>query len=89
MNELKPFQSYSMKAFKTKRKLPLFGYNPGGEPDFEWPTQQDIEKMPQDSKPIKVVAIEWQKSTVNSNYIGGLRLVLSNGNKSPSFFAHG
>ncbi len=43
------------------RKL-SFGMNQVRDPDFEWPTQQDIEKMPQDSKPIKVVAIEWQKS---------------------------
>jgi hypothetical protein len=32
--------------------------------------------MPLDNKPIKVIAIEWQKS---GGYIGGIRLVLSNG----------
>ena len=40
--------------------------------------------MPQD-KPIKIVAIEWQ---TYSNLIGGIRLVLSNGQKSPAFFAY-
>ncbi len=73
-----------VEAFKTIRKLPLFGKNPGCEPDFEWPTLKDIQKMPQDNKPIKVVAFEWQRS---GDYIGGIRLVLSNGQKSPSFFA--
>jgi hypothetical protein len=41
--------------------------------------------MPRE-KPIKVVAIEWQKS--QNFYIGGIRLVLSNGQKSPAFFAY-
>ena len=43
--------------------------------------------MPQD-KPIQVVAIEWQRSSNNNSYIGGIRLVLSNGQKSPAFFAY-
>ena len=49
--------------------------------------------MPQD-KPIKVVAIEWQKHYEEDLYhgtiddgIAGIRLVLSNGQKSPAFFA--
>ncbi len=45
--------------------------------------------MPQDNKPIKVVAIEWQKCGSSSEFIGGIRLVLSNGQKSPDFFARG
>jgi hypothetical protein len=40
--------------------------------------------MPYDGNPIKVIAIEWQK---NADMIGGLRLVLSNGQKSPGFFS--
>lgn len=70
------------------RKLPMYGTNPDGrKPDFEWPTAHDISKMPQD-KPIKVVAIEWQLDSYNMCYIGGIRLVFSNGQKSPPFFAY-
>jgi hypothetical protein len=43
--------------------------------------------MPKDGNPIKVVAIEWQMSNDGNQLIGGLRLVLSNGQKSPEFFA--
>ena len=42
--------------------------------------------MPKDGKPIKVVAIEWQN---NGYTIAGIRLVLSNGQKSPLFLAEG
>ena len=45
--------------------------------------------MPQD-KPIKVVAIEWQMSEEDDSDdegIAEIRLVLSNGQKSPAFFA--
>jgi hypothetical protein len=49
-------------AFKSLRKLPLFGHNDGAQPDFEWPTLHDIKQMPKDGNPIKVVAIEWQVS---------------------------
>ena len=41
--------------------------------------------MTKQGSSIKVIAIDWCKSFMNS--IGGLRLVLSNGQKSPTFFA--
>jgi hypothetical protein len=40
--------------------------------------------MPNDGNPIKVIAIEWQ---INGAEMQGIRLVLSNGQKSPEFLA--
>ena len=42
--------------------------------------------MPKDGNPINVVAIEWQKQ---ENFIEGIRMVLSNGQKSPALLALG
>jgi len=43
--------------------------------------------MPADGNLIKVVAIEWQKCSNDESVIREIQLVLSNGQKSPDFFA--
>jgi hypothetical protein len=71
-------------AIKTMRKLPLYGFKSNGMalPDFEWPTAQDILKMPDDSQPLRIASIEWQN---DFSRIGMIQVVLTNGQKSPVF----
>ena len=47
-------------ASETLRKLPRFGYIKGSDPKFEWPTTEDLLKMPKD-KPIRVVGFGFKK----------------------------
>jgi hypothetical protein len=71
------------------RKLAHFGFNNHGQwPfDFEWPKEQDIILPSEDGTPVRAVALEWQKG--NCNWITGVRLVLSTGQKSPLFLGQG
>lgn len=73
-------------AVRTLRKLPVFGYNNGGQyvPDYEWPTADDILEMPRD-KPIKIATFTWKRCDQINTVIGGLQINLTNGKSSPQF----
>jgi len=73
----------------TIRKLQHFGNNGNGVVpfDFEWPTKSEDIQPAADGQPVRVVAIEWQRSAYDKIFIGGIQLVLSNGQKSPLFLA--
>ncbi len=74
-------------AMKTIRKLPLLGYTNDNklEIDFYWPKEQEILQIPEE-KPIEAVGFNWHKADYdNGNYIGGLQVILSNGQTSPVF----
>lgn len=45
--------------------------------------------MPNDGNPLKVIAIEWQRHSKHKLHIGGIRLILSNGLRSPLFMPQG
>ena len=52
--------------------------------DFKWPSAADLLKMPT-NQPIRALKIRWKANSKNTNYIGGVQLVLSNGHSSPVF----
>jgi len=64
----------------TIRKVAHFGANNNGAYpfDFEWPKVDDLQ-LDANGAPLKVIAIDYAKSTGNSNYIGAIQLTLSNG----------
>ena len=66
--DYKPYSTLNLEqAFKTLRKLPLYGYDQGVQPDYEWPKLIDIQQMPKNDKPITVDAIEWRKDARGHN----------------------
>jgi hypothetical protein len=74
-------------AMKTIRKLPLLGYTDNNKLaiDFYWPKEQEMLHMPEE-KPIEAVGFNWLKTDYdNGNFIGGLQVILSNGQTSPIF----
>jgi hypothetical protein len=79
---------YKQAAHATIRKVAHFGYIDGGSYkfDFEWPKVEDLH-LDTNGAPLKVIAIDYAKSTGNSSYIGAIQLTLSNGQKSPVFLA--
>ena len=68
------------------RKLPVYGYTQGGAyvQDYEWPTADDLRQMPRD-KPFKVAALNWKKCDQINTVIGGIQMVLTNGQISPLY----
>ena len=49
-------------ACKTLRKLPYFGYAAGQAPKFEWPTKDDLLRMPL-GRPIRVTGFRYKKES--------------------------
>lgn len=66
------------KAFKTIRKLPQFGQVSGVAVDFEWPKKKHLKKMQTDQL-IRATSLKWKKNSTNSAWIGGIQVILSNG----------
>ena len=66
--DYKPYSTLNLEqAFKTLRKLPLYGYDQGVKPDYEWPKLDDVKQMPNNNEPITVDAIEWRKDARGHN----------------------
>lgn len=61
----------------------MFGKNTEAV-DFKWPSAADLLKMPT-NQPIKALKIRWKPNSSQSNFIGGVQLVFSNGHYSPVF----
>ncbi len=75
-------------ALLTIKRLPYFGHQNYGSDtiDFEWPIRDDIMAMPYE-KPIRIVAIKWNRTDVKKNRIGAIQVILENGCASPIFKA--
>ena len=67
------------------RKLPKWGCV-FDQIDFEWPTQEDLLRMPKD-KPIKVESIQYKPCKQYNYLFGAIQVTLSNGVSSPVFTA--
>jgi len=67
-------------AHSSIRKMAHFGWNGyGALPfDFEWPKAEDLH-LDANGTPLKVIAIDYAKSTTHPHIIGAIQLTLSNG----------
>ena len=66
-------------------KLPCLPATKGGKTDFQWPSEEEMQKM------FKGQAIKLQKIEIwhgDQNFMGGVRITLSNGEQSPYFQAN-
>ncbi len=63
-------------AIKTLRKTTAYGY--ATQPNFEWPTANDLLQMPKNMQ-IKFKELQYKKCSNDCSYFGGFTFTLSNG----------
>lgn len=73
-----------LKAIKSIRKLKRVGECDVGLVAFEYPTAEQIMRMPRD-KPFEVCTLRWQIDKTHPYWVGSIGITHINGGQSPMF----
>ena len=72
--------SFTTRPKFTLRKLPMWGKTHGNAVNFEWPTQEMLDRMPTDTR---LESITFKVSATYGGFLGSVQCHLTNGESSP------